>query len=88
MFAELQPRRTKEERLHPQAPKVRETLQSILKLAPNHLSAKYLIAGCEKTRPQVDYTTEPPLSLSLIIYPYNAVLGSKRSDQPLSLPVQ
>jgi hypothetical protein len=86
LFADLQPQLNRNEVMALRNPKVIDALHKILELAPNHLSAKYVLALS-------DGTFSPKLSengtlhqLSVIFYPYRTILDNSQKLDRATLP--
>jgi hypothetical protein len=86
LFAELQPQLTKGQLLTLKSPQMRDALKRILALAPNHLSAKYLLAIGEGTAPTTLSANATIYQLSSLFYPYRVLLASGKKLDRNSLP--
>jgi hypothetical protein len=86
LFAELQSRLVNAEKATIQSQDTRQVLKHILELAPNHLSAKHLLALCEGTAPKTLSANATIYQLSVIFYPYRVVLASHRPIDRTTLP--
>ncbi len=69
-FAGLVPQLAKNERAALQDKTVHATLQHIVELAPNHLSARQLLATADGTAPKTLSAAATYYNISLILYPY------------------
>jgi hypothetical protein len=87
MFSELQPQLAKPNGQALRNPTVKAALQRILELAPNHLSAKYLLAEAENTGPKTLSARASLYELSVIAYPYQGFLSGRGQVTRASLPV-
>jgi hypothetical protein len=86
LFADLQEKLTKSEKATIQAAETRTTLRHILGLAPNHLSAKCLLAICEGTAPKTLSRNATAFQLGIIFGPYYRAIETKRPLDRNSLP--
>lgn len=74
LFSGLQLQLAKSEKLTLQAPETRKTLTQILELAPNHLSARRLLALCDGTAAPKLSANGTMYRLSVLFYPYREIL--------------
>lgn len=85
-FDELRPSLTKAEKTTLKDPATRTTLERILKLAPNHLSARRVLAMCDGTAPKTLSSNATLYQLSVIFYPCRKVLSSGETLDRTALP--
>ena len=86
LFAALQPDLLKSERTTLMKPETQATLKHILELAPNHLSAKYALQVADGSAPRTLSAAATTYRLSVILYPYRAVLSGSQPLDRASLP--
>jgi hypothetical protein len=86
-FAELQAELTKSERLALQKPETKATLKQVLELAPNHLSAKLVLALAENSAPKTLTPAASDQQLFLAYIPYLEIISSgKQFDRTTITP--
>jgi hypothetical protein len=78
LFAELQGQLAKAEKPTLQSAETRKTLAHVLELAPNHLSAKYLLDVCDSKASKTLSTAATLYRVSIILYPYEVALAQKK----------
>ncbi|HUO08376.1 MAG TPA: S16 family serine protease [Phycisphaerae bacterium] len=81
LFADLQPLLTANEHATLRKPETAQTLKHILELAPNHLSAKHLLALIDGTEPRTLTATATLYNLGSILHPYALLI---RSGDPIN----
>jgi len=81
LFAGLQSQLAKNEKAALADPNTKTTLNKVLELAPNHLSAKYLLALAEGRAAKTLSLQGSLFRLDTILYPYYRALAS---DRPLN----
>jgi hypothetical protein len=86
LFAELQPQLNKNQRTFLRNPQTQKTLKRILELAPNHLSARHLLAIADNTAPKTLSANGTIYQLSVIFYPYRTVISSGQRLDRSALP--
>lgn len=85
-FAELQEKLNAPGSPVLESKETRDTLKHILELAPNHLSAKCLLALSEGTAPKTLSMNATYYRLSVIYYPFREILHSKQHLNRITLP--
>jgi hypothetical protein len=75
LFADLQPQLTADEKGTLKNPETRATLAHILELAPNHLSAKNLLAIIDGTNPKTLSAAATAYKIGVILYPYRDLMS-------------
>jgi len=86
LFVDLQPQLTRSETTALRNPKIIETLHKILELAPNHLSAKYVLALTDGTASKTLSQNGTLHQLSVIFYPYRTILENRQGLDRTTLP--
>lgn len=81
LFGDLQVALNKNQRLALREPGTKSTLKQILDLAPNHLSAKCVLALCDGTAPKTLSANATAYQLSVIYYPYLEAINKNRNKQ-------
>jgi hypothetical protein len=87
MFAELRGQLSKAEKLSVKNPQMKTTLTRILQLAPNHLSAKQVLALVDGTAPKTLSASATIYQLSVLFYPFRTILNSGEALDRGALPV-
>jgi hypothetical protein len=85
-FTELQPSLAKFEKLTLQKAETKAALKKILELAPNHLSARHLLAVAEGKAPKNLSVTATIYKLHATMYPYYVLLSSDNKISRSTLP--
>lgn len=86
LFDELRPQLDKDQKTALQSAQTRATLKQILELAPNHLSAKRLLAISEDGGAKTLSVNGTLYQLSILLYPYQSLLNSKQPVTRDTLP--
>jgi hypothetical protein len=86
LFADLQTQLAKNETSTLHNPETQTTLKRILALAPNHLSAKYLLKICDGSASETLSENGTLYQLSVIFYPYRLVLQHREGLDRTTLP--
>ncbi len=85
-FAGLQQKLTADEKAALADPETKKALESILKQAPNHLSAKALLAVVDGTAPKALSANASLYRLGVIYSPYHAILSKQEPLNRDTLP--
>lgn len=86
LFSELRQESDRGLKLSLRNPKVQDRLKHILELAPNHLSAKYLLAKADGTASKTLSASATIYQLSVLFYPYREILKNGEVLDRNSLP--
>jgi hypothetical protein len=86
LFRHLQSELTKSEKLALENPETKKTLHKILELAPNHLSAKYLLAIADGKANKTLSANATLYRLDIILYPYWNVISNGKTVDRTTLP--
>jgi hypothetical protein len=86
LFADLHPQLAKLEKITLQKSETKATLKKILELAPNHLSAKYLLASAEGKAAKTLSAAATLYKLDAIMVPYNVAFASNKEVSRATLP--
>jgi hypothetical protein len=85
-FEALRPQMAKGGRAFLTKPATRQALKAILELAPNHLSAKYLLAMGEASFPKTLSANATLYQISVLFYPYRQLLAAGQKVDRTVLP--
>jgi hypothetical protein len=85
-FTELQPSLAKFEKLTLQKPETKAALKKVLELAPNHLSARHLLAVAEGKASKTLSVTATIYKLHATMYPYYVLLSGDNKISRSTLP--
>jgi hypothetical protein len=86
LFGDLQSKLEKSEKETLRDPQTQKTLHEILELAPNHLSARQILALCEGKAPKTLSANATIYQLTALMYPYRTLLKSGKAIDRTSLP--
>lgn len=86
LFAGLQVELDKAEQSMLRSPGTKETLKHILELAPNHLSAKHLLAACEQKAPKTLSVNGTLAQVFVLYHAHEKLLHSGKKIDRITLP--